>query len=93
MKDQVRDNADEQRFELKIEDATAFLAYRREGEALSLDHTEVPEHLSGRGVGSALVEGTLKLIRSRGLRVIARCTFVAAYIERHPEYRSMLAGS
>ena len=26
-----------------------------------------------------------------GLKVVPRCEFVAAYVERHPEYRDLLA--
>ena len=41
--------------------------------------------------GTKLIEGTLKLVRSRGLKVIPRCDFVRAYIAKHPEYRDLLA--
>ena len=47
-------------------------------------HTEVPEALSGQGVGSKLVRGTLDAVRGDGAKVVPRCEFVAAYIERHP---------
>jgi len=26
-----------------------------------------------------------------GLKIVPRCEFVAAYVERHPEYRDLLA--
>lgn len=87
----VRDNADAQRFELETEAGTAYIAYRQTGGVLSLDHTDVPEALAGRGVGSALVKGTLDLIGSRKQRVAVHCSFVAKYLERHPEYRELLA--
>jgi predicted GNAT family acetyltransferase len=91
MTNEVRDNATEERFELQTEHATAFIAYHYEGDVLSLDHTEVPEALGGKGIGAALVKGALAIVRGRGQKIIARCSFVAAYIERHPEYRALLA--
>lgn len=90
MTNEVRDNAADERFELKTEQATAFIAYHLEGDIVSLDHTEVPSVLGGKGVGSALVKGTLDILRERGQKLIPRCPFVAAYIERHPEYRALL---
>jgi predicted GNAT family acetyltransferase len=91
MTNEVRDNTTDERFELKTEEATAFIAYHLEGEVISLDHTEVPSVLGGKGIGSALVKGTLDILRDRGQKLLPRCSFVRAYIERHPEYRVLLA--
>ena len=88
---QVEDNPAASRFEMRSGDSTAFVEYRRAGDGIVLLHTEVPEALSGKGVGSKLVSGTLDAVRAEGLKVVPRCEFVAAYIERHPEYRDLLA--
>jgi hypothetical protein len=50
----------------------------------------VPEELGGKGVGSKLVKGALDQVRSKGLKVIAQCPFVKAYIDKHPEYADLL---
>ena len=72
--------------------AVAFVEYRREGgDHIVLTHTEVPEALSGQGVGSKLVRGVLDALRAEGPKVVPRCEFVAAYVERHPEYRNLMA--
>ena len=88
---EVRDNPATSRFEMTSGDALAFVEYRREGGRIALLHTEVPDALSGQGVGSKLVRGMLDSIRRDGAKVVPRCEFVAAYIERHPEYRDMVA--
>ncbi len=88
---EVRDNPATSRFEMASGDAVAFVEYMRAGDRIVLIHTEVPEALSGRGVGSKLVRGTLEAVRTEGLKVVPRCEFVAAYIERHPEYRDLQA--
>lgn len=87
---EVLDNPSEQRFELSAEGATAFIAYHREGGALSLDHTEVPPSLGGKGIGSALVKGALDQLKARGEKILVRCSFVASYIDKHPEYQSLV---
>jgi len=58
---------------------------------ISLDHAEVPSALEGRGLGSKLVRATLDQVRSEGLKVVPRCSFVAAFIRRHAEYADLLA--
>jgi predicted GNAT family acetyltransferase len=87
---EVRDNAAERRFELKTDAGTAFIAYHLEGDAISLDHTEVPSALEGRGAGSTLVRGTFALLRTRGQKMVPRCSFIAAYVQRHPEYHDLV---
>ncbi len=88
---QVKDNPALGRFEMGSGDSTAFLEYRRAGDRIALLHTEVPEALSGQGVGSKLARGVLDALRAEGSKVVPRCEFVAAYLDRHPEYRGLLA--
>ena len=87
----MKDNPARSRFEMTMGDSTAFVEYRRAGDRIALLHTEVPEALSGQGVGSKLVRGTLDVLRAEGVKVVPRCGFVAAYVERHPEYRDLMA--
>ncbi len=89
---EVEDNPTLSRFEMASGGAVAFVEYVRAGDGrIALLHTEVPEALSGKGVGSALVRGTLDAVRAEGLKVVPRCEFVAAYVARYPEYRDLLA--
>jgi predicted GNAT family acetyltransferase len=89
--EQVRDNAALSRFELQLDGAVAVLDYTRRGQVLALNHAGVPPAFEGRGVGSRLVAGALALIRSRGERLVPRCSFVVAYLQRHPEYEDLRA--
>ena len=89
---QVVDNEAGRRFELEEEGETAFVTYVVEGERMALTHTIVPPEIEGRGVGSRLVRGALDRVRERGLKVVPQCSFVRGYIERHEEYRDLLAG-
>jgi len=89
---ELTDNTSESRFEMPVEGQTAFVAYRRSNDGvISLNHAEVPRALEGKGIGSKLVRATLDHIRSEGLKVIPRCSFVRAYILRHPEYADLVA--
>jgi predicted GNAT family acetyltransferase len=93
MTDTVRDEPARQRFELEVDGALAFVDYQRDGRKLLLTHAEVPPALRGGGVGSRLVQGTLALVRERGEKVVPLCSFVAHYMERHPEVQDLLADS
>ena len=87
----VQDDRAAGRFELHVDGQVAFLTYRRSGGNISLDHTEVPESLRGRGIADRLARAALESARSEGLAVVPVCPFVKAYIRRHPEYRSMVS--
>ena len=73
------------RFELAVDGHTAFIDTTRSGDTLTLVHTEVPEELEGRGVGSKLVAGALEFIRANRLGVVPQCPFVRSYLQRHPD--------
>jgi predicted GNAT family acetyltransferase len=87
----VRDNAAQHLFELDVDGHTAYLYYRLEPGVITLVHTEVPPALGGRGVGSTLTRGALDAIRAQGLKVIAKCPFVAAYMGKHSEFNDLVA--
>ena len=89
MADAVRDNVERHRFELDVDGEVAFSNYSRAGDVLTILHTEVPKALNGRGIGSALVRGELEIVRAQGLKVVAKCPFVAAYLAKHPEYADL----
>lgn len=81
---QISDNPARNRFELTVDGHTAFLAYERTMDSLTLVHTEVPVELRGRHLGEALVEGALEIGRREGLRIAVVCPFARAYLRRHP---------
>jgi predicted GNAT family acetyltransferase len=87
---EVRDNPARQRFELDADGSTAFATYKLTDGVITLIHTEVPQELRGRGIGSRLVGGVLDLVRAQGLKAVVLCPFIKAYISKHPEYANLL---
>jgi len=87
----VTRNAAARRFELAVEGHTAFIDYREDGDRMVLVHTEVPQALGGRGIGTRLARGALDLARQEGRRLELRCDFLQGFVERNPEYRDLLA--
>lgn len=78
------------RFEATIDHHLAVCSYRRSGDVLVLHHTEVPVALQGRGLAGELVAAALAWARASGLQVRPTCSYVAAYMRRHPETQDLL---
>jgi uncharacterized protein len=91
MQMRVVDNPDRQRYEVFADDELAgFTTYRRRGDRIALNHTEIDSGFEGRGVGSVLVARTLDDLRRRGLAVLPFCPFVKSFIERHRDYADLV---
>jgi uncharacterized protein len=86
----IVNNREHHRFELEVEGHLAESYYKLDGGVITFVHTEVPPELGGKGIGSKLIKGALDQVRAEGLRVIAQCPFVKAYIEKHPDYQGLL---
>jgi predicted GNAT family acetyltransferase len=86
----VVDNTTAHRLEITDGGAVAFLTYRMKGDAVEYLHSETPAELQGRGYASALAKFALERDKASGRKVIPTCPFVKTYIERHPEYASLV---
>jgi predicted GNAT family acetyltransferase len=86
----IRDNKAQSRFELDVGGALAFANYRLAPGKVIITHTETPRALRGRGIASTLVKGALDLIRADGLKVVAGCSFVVDYLDKHPEFADLV---
>jgi predicted GNAT family acetyltransferase len=88
----VVDNTSELRYELWSADTLAgYIRYTRDGDLVTMVHTEVEPAFEGEGLGNALVAGALDEARAQGKRILPLCPFVAAYIRRHPDYADLVA--
>ncbi len=87
---QISHDEQAKRFETTIEGQTGYISYQDKGDTLVYDHTIVPQALGGRGVGSALVKHALNYAREQDKKVVPQCSFVEAYINKHPEYQDLL---
>lgn len=85
-------NAEAARFEACPQGHLAVCSYRRQGDVLELHHTEVPAALQGQGVAAALVQAALDWARGQRLRVKPTCSYVAAFMRRHPQTHDLLEG-
>jgi uncharacterized protein len=90
---EVRHNEAASRYELLLDGRVAGEAqYRMQGEDVVFTHTEVEPGHEGQGLGSRLAAFALDDVKSRGLKAVPQCRFIAGYIERHEkDYQDLVA--
>ena len=84
------DNTEKKRYELNTQDHTAFIDYIKAKDNIYLTHTEVPAQLEGQGIGSRMVLQALVDVKKQGLTLVPLCPFVAGYLKKHPDWRSLV---
>jgi uncharacterized protein len=87
---EIVNNPAHHRYELAVDGHIAATYYKIADGVITFIHTEVPRELGGRGIASKLIQGALDQVRADGLKVIAQCPFVKAFIEKHPDYADLL---
>ncbi len=69
----------------------AFVSYKVDDDGdFIIDSTQVPDQLSGQGMGSALVRMVIDYAREEGKRIVPQCPFARAVMEREDETREMI---
>ena len=87
----VTDHPEAGRYELHDGNTLIGIAeYQLRRGSIIFTHTKVSDEYEGQGAGSQLAREALDDARRRGLRVVAWCPFIAAWIERHPDYADLL---
>jgi len=61
-----------------------------DGKTLDYHSTYVPPELRGQQIGQTLVKYALDYAKENHYKIIPSCSFVDAYIKRHPEYNKVL---
>jgi uncharacterized protein len=80
------------RFEFEEGGDVAYLEFETDGHGwMTLWHTEVPPALRGRGIAGELAKNALEYARDQKLKVDVICPLVAGYIEKNPEYKTLLS--
>ena len=86
----VADAPERNRYEITVDGTLAgFAEYRLAPDHITFVHTEIGDEFAGKGLAGVLVRRALDVVRSRELRVVARCPYVKSWIERHPDYADL----
>jgi hypothetical protein len=83
----VRDNPDEQQFEITVDGELAgFSEYRRKPGIIAFIHTKIDPKFEGHGLGGTLVSAALDMAAEDELSVLPFCPFVTHFIAEHERY-------
>ncbi|MCE4555122.1 GNAT family N-acetyltransferase [Roseateles cellulosilyticus] len=85
-----RHEPERQRFTLPTTPVSV-LDYQLGDGRVAFVHTGVPAAYQGQGLAAHLVEAGLQWAQGQGLRVQPACSYVHAYIQRHPEWQHLVA--
>jgi len=87
----VTHNVAENRYEATVAGKICVAEYVRNNDRMIFTHTFVPAELRGRGIAEKIVRAALADARAQKLKVTPACSYVARFIDRHPEYRELIA--
>ncbi|MEM9329815.1 MAG: GNAT family N-acetyltransferase [Pseudomonadota bacterium] len=78
-------------FSDSVNGAFAEMTFTKAGEGLIIiDHTEVPQALSGLGLGVRLVESGVRFARESGRKIVPLCPYAAHQFRKHAEWHDVL---
>ncbi len=86
----IRHNSAASRFEVTVNGHLCVASYHLVDGVMRMHHTEVPAALEGRGIAGQLVRAALAYAAANALEVEPRCSYVRAYMKRHPETHALL---
>jgi predicted GNAT family acetyltransferase len=80
-------------FTVREDGVEAVLEYTRSDPAVvAFVRTFVTPALRGRGIAERLVTAGLSWARQQSLRASAKCSFVAGFLSKHPEWNDLRPG-
>lgn len=88
----IQHQPQQQQFVTVISGKTAYLKYNLSSDGKTLDYysTFVPTELRGHNIGREIVKFALDFAQQNNYQVVPSCPFVKQYIERYPEYKSLI---
>jgi predicted GNAT family acetyltransferase len=86
----VTHNPAENRFETWVDGQLSKLDYNIHDNTIVMMHVGVhPDHRE-HGIAGKLTQTALEYAKEKKLRVIPMCSYVAAYIRKHPQYLDLM---
>jgi predicted GNAT family acetyltransferase len=87
----LKDNREEQRFELAFDGGMVWADYSRSGDTLVIPHVEAEPQLRGSGAAGQFMRALTDHARAEGLKLLPLCSYAAVWMRRHPETADLVA--
>jgi len=86
----VKNDKHESRFVMNVDGKEVYVIYSEEKDTIELSSTYTPPQLRGKGLAEIVVKAALEYAKEKNLKVIPSCWYVAKFLEKHPEYKSLI---
>ncbi|MCL5027640.1 MAG: N-acetyltransferase [Bacteroidetes bacterium] len=92
MEDEIVHDKEENKFYKIVNGKEAYLRYiMLDEKTIDMIKTYVPPELRGQGIAAEVVLAGLLYAKENGLSIIPTCSYVETYIERHQEFKELVA--
>ncbi|MBB5208491.1 GNAT family N-acetyltransferase [Chiayiivirga flava] len=71
------------RFTVAVDGELCLLEYHLNDGVMTITHTGVPDAVGGRGIAASLVTAAFDAAREEGWKVVPRCAYAEAYVQKH----------
>ena len=88
---ETRHDIEQNRFVSFIEGYEAVVEYTLKDSVIDLYRTFTPPEMRGKGIAGKIVKYALEYAKENNFKVIPTCSYVRGYIERHENYKELLA--
>lgn len=68
----------------------AEMVYTMTGNKMIIEHTEVDDSLSGKGVGKQLVQTAVEYARTHNLKIVPLCPYAKSVLDKAEEWQDVL---
>lgn len=87
---QLKHNKEKQNFVMELDNGQAIVNYSVSNGVFYLNHSEVPRHLRGKGIGKVLVEKTFQYLEENKIEAVAGCSYIRIVAQRNPSWHKFL---
>jgi hypothetical protein len=78
------------RFVMDVNGQEVYVLYTEDKETIDLYSTHTPSELRGQGLAAKVVLAAIEYAKEKKLMVIPSCWYVRKFLEKHPEYESIV---
>jgi uncharacterized protein len=78
------------RFVMRADENEVYVLYTEDRETIDLYSTYTPAKLRGQGLAAKVVLAAIEYAKEQNLKVIPGCWYVRKFLEKHPEYESIV---
>jgi predicted GNAT family acetyltransferase len=78
------------RFVLDVNGNEVYVLYAEDKNTIDLYSTYTPPKLRGQGLAEKVFLAAFKYAKEKNLKVIPSCWYVRKFIEKHPEFRTIV---